>query len=142
MISWSTSRPLMKGWTPRYCCCTIQYQLVCRQKGNDSRESIAISCTVVIRPKSDTLGFRRRRSDCSLSFTLKAVPAKGRSGTLLDCDMASAKACSGSGLFRPAEIHNLSFAGNNWYLRVSEGWCILQINLSFPFSSPGAISGI
>src|ERR1700722_9987634 len=111
----------MKRWTSRYCCCIVQYLLEFRQQRNDSRESIAISCTVVMGPKSDTLGFRRLRSDCSLCFTLMTFPIKGRSGTALDCDMASAKACSGSGLFRPAVIDNLSLAGKSWYLRVSEG---------------------
>lgn len=87
-------------------------------------------------PISDRLGFRRRRSDISLALSLMAVPTIGRSEPLFEVPIAIAKACSGSGLFRPDVIESsLSFAGKSWYLRVSEGCCNLQTNFSFPFSS-------
>ena len=103
---------------------------------SDLRESIAISWTVVIGPSSGTLTFRRRTRVCSLGFIRSPPPGIERSFSAVPFwPIAMAKTVSGSGLFRPAVIDNFSFAGNNWYLRGSAGWCILQT--CFSLSSGG-----
>lgn len=78
---------------------------------------MAISCTVVIGPRSDMLGFLLRLIDCaSLVFNRCTELIKVRSFSLVPfspaCD-CSASAC--------LPIDNLSLAGNSWYLRGSVG---------------------
>ena len=46
---------------------------------------------------------------------------------------------SESGLFLPDIIESLSFAGNNWYFRDSEGWCILHPYVSFSSAVASAL---
>ena len=83
-----------------------------------SRESIAISCTVVIGPNSGTLIFLRRMRVCSLGFGRAALPTIDRSFSA--CPIAEESTVSGSGLFRPA-TEGFSFVGNSWYFRDSLG---------------------
>ncbi len=87
-----------------------------------SRESMAISCTVVIGPSSEMLAFLRRTMGCSLGLIRSAVAINDRSFSFVpfspapvDCDVSAS-----AFLWAPA-IDNLSLAGNSWYLRGSVG---------------------
>lgn len=101
-------------------------------------ESIAISCTVVMGPSSGTLTFLRRMSVCSFGFVRTVPPSIDRSFSA--CPIVDDRTVSGSGLFRPAVIESLSFAGNNWYFLDSDGWCILHTYVSF--SSAGVTAPV
>ena len=95
--SWTGGRPGIVAGT------TSVYLTLANIKGCNSRESMAISCTVVIGPNSGTLTFLRRTKVCSFGLGLAA-----RSFSNADGSMASV-----SGLLPIGLIDSLSFAGNN-----------------------------